>query len=96
MAQVNVTDNPDQQRYEAHVEDALAGILDYRVSGSVVELPHTKVDPAFEGQGVGSALVKYALDDIAAGDRSVVPSCPFVAAWIDRHPDYRGLVAERG
>lgn len=96
MAEVSITDNPEQQRYEAHIGDALAGVLDYRVDGSVVDLPHTGVDPAFGGRGVGGALVKFALDDIAVGNTSVIPSCPFVAAWIDRHPDYQGLLVDRG
>ena len=52
-----------------------------------------EVDDAFEGQGVGSALARTALDDVRASGRSAVPKCPFIRGWIDKHPDYADLVA---
>lgn len=56
---------------------------------------HTEVDPAFEGQGVGSQLAKAALDDVRARGLELVPRCPFIAAYIRRHSeDYLDLVAE--
>ena len=54
---------------------------------------HTEVDPKFEGKGVGSALARFALDDVrAAGTRRVLPLCPFIKGWIGKHPDYADLV----
>ena len=53
---------------------------------------HTEVDDAHRGNGVGAFLVRSALDDIRSRGASIVPTCPFVAGWIRRHPDYRDLV----
>ena len=90
---VVVTNSPDAKRYEAHLDGALAGFAAYRLTDELVVFTHTEVDPAFEGRGVGSALARFALDDVrTAGTRSVVPLCPFIRAWIERHPDYRSLV----
>jgi predicted GNAT family acetyltransferase len=90
---VTVTDVPDRERFEAHDEDgALAGVLTYQLTGGIVAYTHTKVDPAFEGRGVGSALARAAMDDAKAKGRSVVPICPFVSEWLTRHPDYEPIV----
>lgn len=89
-----VTDVPDQERFEARDEDgALAGVLTYQLTGSIVAYTHTKVEPAFEGKGAGSALVRAAMDDARAKNRTVVPVCPFVSGWLDEHREYDKLVA---
>ncbi|MGA2521603.1 MAG: GNAT family N-acetyltransferase [Acidimicrobiales bacterium] len=92
---VSVTDDTRRHRYEAHVGDDLAGFITYRSGPGVIVLVHTEVDPAFEGHGVGGRLAAFALDDIAARGLQVDPMCPFVAAYIERHPHYAGLVAPR-
>ena len=85
-------DNPDQSRFEAFVDDRPAGFSAYELSDGVITFPHTEVDDAFEGHGVGSARVRHALDQgRASGARRVRPSCPFVRAWIEQHPDYQDL-----
>lgn len=90
---ITVRDNPDQNRYEARIGGVLAGFSAYRLAGDEITFVHTEVDPKFEGKGVGSAIARYALDDVrAGGNRSVIPECPFIKAWIDRHPDYQSLV----
>jgi predicted GNAT family acetyltransferase len=53
---------------------------------------HTEVDPAFEGHGIGSALAAGALDDARRRGLVVVPSCPFIRAYITRHPEYADLL----
>lgn len=89
-----VTDAPERERFEAHDETgALAGVLTYQVTGAVVAYTHTRVEPAFEEQGVGSALARAAMDDARARRRTVVPLCPFVSGWLDRHREYESLVA---
>ena len=93
MSDVAVTNNPDKSRYEAMIDGQLAGFVEYRATEGVVTLPHTEVDSAFEGKGVGSALARGALDDIRSSGRQVEPVCPFIKSWIDKHPDYRSLVA---
>lgn len=91
-AVVQVVDAPERQRYEALVDGAVAGFADYVMSGSVRVFTHTEVDPAYEGQGVGGALAKGALDDVRRQRTEVLPLCPFIKAWIGRHPDYADLV----
>ncbi|MGB7819894.1 MAG: GNAT family N-acetyltransferase [Ornithinibacter sp.] len=90
---ITVTHEETRHRWEVFVGDDVAGFTTYRRSGGVVDLTHTEVDSAFEGLGVGSTLVRAALDEIAAAGESVVATCPFVAAWLERHPDYQHLLA---
>jgi predicted GNAT family acetyltransferase len=90
---MTVTDRPDQLRYEIEVDREVAGFLLYRREPGVLELVHTDVDPKWEGKGVGAALVKGALDDVRARGLKMRPYCPFVAAYIRRHPEYEDLVA---
>ena len=80
------------RRYELPVDGATAYAA-YERDGDVVTFTHTIVPPAIEGHGVGSRLIAAALDDVRAHGLRVVPQCPFVAAYIDRHPDYRDLLA---
>lgn len=94
MPTVDVTDHPDESRYEARVGDVLAGFVDYSLGAATIDFTHTEVDKAFEGQGIGSALIRQALDSVREdGQRSVIATCPFVAKWIDKHPDYADLLA---
>ena len=87
-----VTDRPNELRYEIEVDGELAGFLLYRVEPGVLELVHTDVDPKWEGKGVGGALVKGALDDVRARGLKIRPYCPFVRAYLRRHPEYDDLV----
>lgn len=94
MTDVTVTNNPPASRYEARVADELAGFAEYRLTDETIAFTHTEVEAKFEGQGIGGALAKGALDDVAAtGGRQVVPECEFIKSWIERHPDYAHLVA---
>jgi predicted GNAT family acetyltransferase len=87
-----VIDNSAENRYEVHVDGALAGFLEYRMVGDVIALVHTEVDEAYAGQGLGAQLAKFALDDAIARSIKVSPLCPFVAKYIDKHPEYRVTV----
>lgn len=91
---VSVKDNPEELRYELHVDGELAGWIRYGRRPGAVVLIHTDVDPRFEGRGLGGRLVEGALDDLRARGLEVVPVCPFVADFIGRHPEYADL-AER-
>ena len=94
MADVQTTHAPARSRYEGHLDGELAGFAEYRLGDGVVTFTHTEVDDRFEGRGVGSALARFALDDVRAdGSRRVVPLCPFIKRWIDRHPEYADLVS---
>ncbi|MFB9236785.1 GNAT family N-acetyltransferase [Plantactinospora siamensis] len=89
-----VEDNPAAHQFEILVDDSLAGFAAYEQRPGVVVFTHTEVEPAYEGHGVGSTLAREALDQVRnRGDR-VVARCPFISAYIDRHPDYRELLVD--
>ncbi|MGB0098967.1 MAG: GNAT family N-acetyltransferase [Nocardioides sp.] len=93
MSDVVTSHNPQAKRYEAHLDGELAGFAEYQLTDALVVMTHTEVDPAFEGQGVGSALARFALDDVRAeGSRRVLPVCPFIKGWVGKHPDYAELM----
>jgi predicted GNAT family acetyltransferase len=95
---IEVRDNPDAGRYEAIADGRLAGYVAYRARPGALALTHTDVLPRWEGRGIGGRLARAALDDARARGLAVLPCCPFVAAWIRRHPEYEDLVPdeERG
>lgn len=95
MAEVTVSRNDNDSRFEAHGGGQLLGYIDYEIKGDVMDLPHTKVFPEFEAQGIGSKLVEQSLDMIREqGEYKVTPTCPFIDIWIRRHKDYQDLLAE--
>jgi uncharacterized protein len=89
---VRVDDNRDQHRYEAHVGDQMAGFADYQLATDLIVLTHTEVDPAYEGQGIGGKLARAAMDDVSDRGLQALLICPFMSRWVDRHPDYHGVV----
>jgi uncharacterized protein len=91
---IAVADNPERSRYEVRLDGELAGYSFYSRRGGVVTFIHTEVDPAFEGRGLGSALMQQALDDVRRRGLSVEPYCPFVRNYIAEHPSYLDLVPE--
>jgi predicted GNAT family acetyltransferase len=88
----DVKDNPAAHRFEIRVGDAVAGFAGYRRDGSTVTITHTEVDPAYEGQGVGSALARGALDALRAEGAALLPVCPFIRGYVQRHHEYVDLV----
>ena len=90
---MEIKDNRELHRYEAEVPGGTA-FAAYRLKPGAIVFTHTEVPPQAEGHGVGDALARFALDDARARGLSVVPLCPFIAAWIERHPDYGDLVAK--
>jgi uncharacterized protein len=92
--EVEVRDDRAAHRYRITVGGQEAGFAAYRLRPDQVVFTHTVIDPAFEGQGLGGRLARAALDDVAGQGKQVVPLCPFIAAWIRRHPDYLELVDE--
>ncbi len=89
---ISVQNNAAEQRYEVRIGDALAE-LTYQRTGDVITFLHTGVPAALEGRGIGGKLAQTALDDARAQHLTVVPLCPFVAAYIQRHPAYLDLVS---
>jgi predicted GNAT family acetyltransferase len=87
-----VRDNPAALRYELLSGDERVGEILYRAEPGIIVLVHTEVAPSAEGQGLGSHLVRGALDDIRSRGLHAVPICPFVAAYIRHHPEQGDLV----
>ena len=87
-----LVDDTAEERYDLWQGDTLAGSIEYETRPGVVVLIHTEVDSAFEGHGLGAKLVKFALDDIRGRGLKLVPVCPFVRAYLQRHPEERDLV----
>jgi predicted GNAT family acetyltransferase len=93
--QITVADNAGEARYEIHVDGELAGFLQYRLHSELIELVHTEIDEEFEGRGLGSQLITFALNDARERGLAVLPFCPFVNDYIQRHRQYVELVPER-
>ncbi|WP_241825358.1 GNAT family N-acetyltransferase [Micromonospora sp. CB01531] len=88
-----MTDVPERERFEARDEaGTLAGVVTYQLTGSIIAYTHTKVDPEFEGQGVGSTLARAVMEDARTRGRTVVPICPFLDGWLGKHPEYEKIV----
>ena len=83
----------DRSRYELVVDDQVLGVCDYAERGDLVLFPHTEIDAAHRGNGLGEVLVRKALDDVRQRGQKVVPGCWFVAEFFEQHPDYADLLA---
>ncbi len=94
MSTTALTKNESTRRFELTVDDKPAFIVYEPLGDSVLALTHTEVDPALEGKGVGSKLVEETLQYIDNQGMRIVPTCPFVSAYIKRHPDWRRLLAD--
>ena len=92
MDEIQVIDAPERERYELLVDGELAGFAEYRGNGPTRAYTHTEIDDRFEGRGLGSKLVQAVLDDARAKGFHVLPMCPFVNAYLDRHHEYLDLV----
>ena len=91
-----VTNAPDAHRFEIRDGDRLLGHADYQRDGSTFVFTHTEVDPDAGQSGLGSTLVRAALDDVRTQGGSVVPQCSFVRGWIGKHEEYADLVVPPG
>lgn len=87
-----VIDNPEKQRFELPI-DGRTAFSEYRLEGSVLTVRHTEVPKELEGQGIGSQLARGVLDHARARGWKVIARCPFVHAYMQRHPEYDDLKA---
>lgn len=91
MAQLK--NNTHQQRFEMETDGKL-GIVAYQlVDDETLAITHTEIDPSLEGKGVGSKLVEEVLQFVEQHNLKIVPLCPFVSAYIKRHPDWNRVVS---
>jgi len=88
-----LSDNQERHRFELHVGSELAAFSEYNLLKNGILFTHTEVLPAFEGRGVGSAIARYALDEVRRRATMAIPVCPFIAAFLRKHPEYQDLVA---
>ena len=89
-----VKDAPEADRYEIRDGERVLGFAAYERRGDTIVFTHTEVDPDAGQSGLGSTLVRGALDDVRSRGGSVVPRCSFVRGWIERHPEYADLVID--
>jgi hypothetical protein len=94
MSEPTVVDAPERSRFEISADGTPAGFAAYLLRGEVITFTHTGIDDAVEGRGLGGRLVRAALDEARARGLAVRPACPFVRAWIAKHPGYLDLVPE--
>lgn len=88
----SVRDNAERSRFELPL-DGHTAFSEYRRQGDVLTIMHTEVPPALNGRGIGSALVRGMLGIVRQNGWKVVPRCPFVRGYIDKHPEYADLLA---
>ncbi len=88
-----VIDNPAASRFEVLIDGVVVGFADYIIRGDTIELPHTVVDRSVRGRGVAAILIERSLASIRTSGRTVVPTCWYVAQFIDGRPDYADLLA---
>lgn len=90
---VDLLKNEEKKRFELHVEGHIAFIEYILTNQNVMYLTHTEVPVALEGKGVGSSIVVKALNYIKANNFTLAPLCPFVAAYLKRHPEWKEILA---
>ncbi len=92
---VEIADAPERERYEISLDGEPAGFTVYRLRPGLIAFIHTEVDERFQGRGLADRLIRFALEDARARDLAVLPFCPFVKAFIERHREFEPLVPER-
>lgn len=93
LTDATVQHNRHQHRFELPIEGKLSIVAYQNVNDETLALTHTEVDPRLEGQGVGSHLVQGVLEYVEQNNLKIVPLCPFVAAYLKRHPDWNRVVS---
>jgi predicted GNAT family acetyltransferase len=91
---VEIVDVPQHQRYEIRVGGDMVGLADYHLGDGTIDFVHTEIERSRRGTGLGAQLVRAALDDVRSRGRfRVIPTCSYVAAWMEHHPEYSDLLA---
>ncbi len=91
-AQPEVRENVAEHRFEIWLGDVPAGHLTYQGLGPTLSFMHTEIDEQFGGRGLGSILIREALETVRARGGQVLPYCPFVKSYLQKHPDYLNMV----
>jgi predicted GNAT family acetyltransferase len=91
---IEVADAPDRNRYELSIDGEVVGFTVYRARPGLIAFVHTEVDESLQGRGLGDRLIRFALEDVRARGLAVLPFCPFVNAFIERHREFEALVPD--
>lgn len=86
-ADVTPSRNDARRRYELHVGTELAAVVEFRELPGHINLVHTQTQDGFEGRALASVLVRYALDDVVASGKRIIPDCSYVAHFAAKHPE---------
>lgn len=92
----SVAHQTDRSRFVITVDGEEAGFAEYSDSATTREFTHTVVFESFQGQGLSKPLIKAALDDDSTVGRQVIPTCSAVARFIEKNPEYQGLIKREG
>jgi predicted GNAT family acetyltransferase len=92
--ELEVADVPKKARFEIRADGELAGFVLYHLKGDEIAFTHTETDDRFRGAGVAGHLVKSSLDAARERHLAVLPYCPYVRGWIERHSEYADLIPE--
>jgi predicted GNAT family acetyltransferase len=90
-----VREDPDNHRYVLELDGEVVGLAVYHLRGGRYIFVHTEIQPGHGGEGLGSTLARRALDDVRAKGAKIVPLCPFISAFIRRHPEYEDMIDQR-
>jgi uncharacterized protein len=89
---LQVTDNPAQERFEIRADGELAGFVQYHLKDGVIAFIHTETDRRFRGHGIAGHLIQASLDSARERHLAVLPYCPFARGWMAEHPAYTDLI----
>ena len=92
LDQLTVRDNPERNRFEIDLGDGSLAIAEYTLPAGRIMFTHTEVPEAHEGQGVGTKLIRFALDAARERGLKVIPICPFFAAYMQEHAEVQDLL----
>ncbi|OKL38608.1 GNAT family N-acetyltransferase [Pontibacter flavimaris] len=91
--EIEVKDNPAQHRFETTIEGHTS-VIEYKLRPGVMTVLHTEVPKELEGRGIAGTMTKYTLEHIAANSLQLVPLCPYMRAYLKKHPEYQYLVKD--
>ena len=89
---VSLARNDADHRYELRVDGKLAVQTFFKDKPGHIDFSHTETTEGFEGQGRGKVLAHFALDDVVATGKRIIPHCPFIAAYLRKHEGYEQFV----
>jgi uncharacterized protein len=91
---VELADAPERDRYELSIDGEVVGFTAYRKRPGRIAFVHTQIDERLQGRGLGDRLIQFALEDARTRGLAVLPFCPFVKAFIERHREFEALVPD--